>query len=91
MSDTPETDAFYASLYTADVPADMIESVSGDERNFCRKLERERNEARAELSKIFNIVRQNHPDGFIDSFGYAQNVQRCLDRLLDLAEDAQSL
>jgi hypothetical protein len=52
MSNTPETDAFYASLYTTDVPADMVEAVSGTERDLCRKLERERDALKKQMLEI---------------------------------------
>lgn len=47
---TPETDAFYAALVHSSVPSYMVESGFGKERDFARKLEKERDEARAELA-----------------------------------------
>ncbi len=42
-----------------------------------------------ELDGIYRWVERRHPDGFIDSLGYLQNIDRCYERLyarLDSAE-----
>jgi hypothetical protein len=49
----------------------------------CARIEQERDAALRELSKIFHIVSRSHPDGFIQSLGYAGNVERCIDRILE--------
>jgi hypothetical protein len=76
MSDrpTPETDArtYVPSLGASTVPAE-----------FARKLERERNEAQKELSSIHQWIERNHPDGFIDSQTYFQNLERFVDNWYD--------
>jgi hypothetical protein len=51
--------------------------------NHARKLERERDEARAELSSIHQWIDRNHPDGFIDSLTYFQNLERVTDSWYD--------
>jgi len=73
MSKTPETDA----------------QGFGDGRHpyvatdFARKLERERDEAQKELSSIHQWIDRNHPDGFIDSQTYFQNLERVVDNWYD--------
>jgi hypothetical protein len=73
MSETPETDA----------------QGFGDGRHpyvatdFARKLERERDEAQKELSSIHQWIDRNHPDGFIDSQTYFQNLERVTDNWYD--------
>jgi hypothetical protein len=47
------------------------------------KLERERNEAQKELSSIHQWIDRNHPDGFIDSQTYFQNLERVTDNWYD--------
>jgi hypothetical protein len=44
-----------------------------------KKLERERDEAQKELSSIHGWIERNHPDGFIDSLTYFQNLERVAD------------
>jgi len=73
MSDTPETDAkvsghigFYSC---ATVPAEL-----------CRRMERERDESQATLTDIHRWIERNHPDGFIDSLSFSQNLERVTDR-----------
>jgi len=44
MSDTPETDAEHAQF-----------AMGGFTLDFCRKLERERDEARAEVQRLTNL------------------------------------
>jgi hypothetical protein len=67
-TNTPETEAFAQSgkaHYMA--------------LNFARKLERERDEALAKLSAVFQWLNRNHPDGFIDSLTHLQNLERVSD------------
>ena len=52
----------------------------------CARIEEERDAALQELSKIFHIVSRSHPDGFVQSLGYAGNVERCIDRILEDAK-----
>jgi predicted nucleic acid-binding protein len=73
---TPETDAkvsghigFYSC---ATVPAEL-----------CRRMERERDEARATLTDIHRWIERNHPDNFIDSMTFHQNLERVGDRWYD--------
>ena len=47
------------------------------------RLERERNEAQKELSSIHQWIDRNHPDGFIDSLTYFQNLERVTDNWYD--------
>jgi exonuclease VII large subunit len=49
----------------------------------CEKAERERNEAQKELSSIHQWIDRNHPDGFIDSQTYFQNLERFVDNWYD--------
>ena len=49
----------------------------------CEKAERERNEAQKELSSIHQWIERNHPDGFIDSQTYFQNLERFVDNWYD--------
>jgi len=69
-TDTPQTDAAWASWTYAG---------PGVHANFARKLERERDEARAKLSAVFQWINRNHPDGFIDSLTHLQNLERVSD------------
>jgi hypothetical protein len=65
-----------------------------------RRLERERDEALAKLSAVFQWINRNHPDGFIDSLTHLQNLERVsdvqhdrfdrLERERDLAHDQLS-
>lgn len=74
MSDTPETDA-------------AIVAAGGEWSYYLgkcsRKLERERDEAGKELSSIHRWIERNHPDGFIDSLTYLQNLERVTDSWYD--------
>jgi chromosome segregation ATPase len=74
MSDTPETDAAWTA-----------ESGNGlsEVKEISRKLERERDEARKELSSIHRWIERNHADGFIDSLTYLQNLERVADNWYD--------
>lgn len=45
----------------------------------CAKLERERDEALAKLSKVYEWIKRNHPDGFIDSKTHLQNLEKVKD------------
>jgi hypothetical protein len=71
---TPETDAAWAAWPYAG---------PGVHANFARKLERERNEARAELSNVYRWIERNHPDGFIDSQSHFQNLERVTEHIHD--------
>jgi hypothetical protein len=44
---------------------------------------RERDEAQNELSSIHRWIERNHPDGFIDSLTYLQNLERVTDDWYD--------
>lgn len=68
MSDTPETDAEHKQF-----------AMGGFTLDFCRKLERERDEAREAFSSIHRWIERNHADGFIDSLTYLQNLERVTD------------
>jgi hypothetical protein len=74
MSDTPETDKAERMAFSQEhmVPTE-----------FARKLERERDEAQATLTDIHRWIERNHPDGFIDSMTYHQNLERVGDRWYD--------
>jgi hypothetical protein len=74
MTDTPETDSM---AYT---PVLGLDTVSA---HFARRLERERNEAQATLTDIHRWIERNHPDGFIDSMTFHQNLERVGDRWYD--------
>jgi hypothetical protein len=47
------------------------------------KLAEERDEAQKELSSIHRWIERNHPDGFIDSQTYFQNLERVVDNWYD--------
>jgi hypothetical protein len=77
FSATPETDAFMTRIRGIDgdkhwVPADTA-----------KRLERERDEAQKELSSIHRWIERNHPDGFIDSQTYWQNLERVTENWYD--------
>jgi hypothetical protein len=76
MSDTPETDA---ALY----PMNGVDIVWPE---FSRQLERDRDEARAELTNIYRWIERNHSDGSIDSLSYSQNLERVTDSWYDRLE-----
>lgn len=67
MSDTPETDNLARGNHV--VPTEWAE-----------QLERERDEAQASLTDIHRWIERNHPDGFIDSQTWTQNLERVTDR-----------
>jgi hypothetical protein len=71
MSDTPETDAVWQG-------SDTIKQVMTS-----RRLERERDEAQATLTDTHRWIERNHPDGFIDSMTFHQNLERVADRCYD--------
>jgi hypothetical protein len=66
MSDTPETDA------EEDASHNFAELVVPS--SLARRLERERDEAQAALTDIHRWIERNHPDGFIDSLTFSQNL-----------------
>jgi hypothetical protein len=53
---------------------------------WAEQLERERDEARAELTNIYRWIERNHSDGFIDSLSYSQNLERVTDSWYDRLE-----
>ena len=69
-SKTPETDA---ALYPMNV--DIVGEI--------RLLEERIEEALKELSSIHQWIDRNHPDGFIDSLTYLQNLERVTDNWYD--------
>ena len=71
---TPETDAAWAAWPYAG---------PGVHANFARKLERERDEARVELTNVYRWIERNHPDGFIDSQSHLQNLERVTEHIHD--------
>jgi hypothetical protein len=73
---TPETDAAWACFKGH---TELLHDV----KNLSRKLERERDEARKELSSIHRWIERNHADGFIDSLTYLQNLERVTDSWYD--------
>lgn len=42
-----------------------------------------------ELDGIYSWVERRHPDGFIDSLSYLQNIDRCYERLYDRLDSAE--
>jgi hypothetical protein len=88
MSDTPETDAiadFYMLKAFSTDPNDRtvpIQFAARLERDL-KRAERERDEAQKELSSIYAWIERNHPDGFIDSLTYLQNLERVADHWHD--------
>jgi hypothetical protein len=89
MSDTPETDAsrgYALSSHYGRIEGSYLQmDRSGPfvHAEVARKLERERNEAQKELSSIHRWIDRNHPDGFIDSQTYFQNLERFVDNWYD--------
>lgn len=75
---TPETDAEERRCHGTPEGFESMPNlyVKGD---FARKLERERDEAQAQLSTVYRWIERNHPDGFIDSQTYLQNLERMAD------------
>lgn len=70
---TPETDALAGEWIACEcVPV-----------SHSRKLERERDEARAKLANVYLWIERNHPDGFIDSQSHFQNLERVTDHIHD--------
>lgn len=75
--DTPETDAFYDALYAPNVPEDLRRAVDAQEREYARRLERQRDEladvlaARVEKAEAdarryrFIRKREEFPDIFV--------------------------
>jgi alpha-L-fucosidase len=53
-------------------------------------MERERDEAQKELSSIYAWIERNHPDGFIDSLTFAQNLERVVDHWYDRFDKVES-
>jgi hypothetical protein len=47
------------------------------------RIARERDEAQATLTDIHRWIERNHPDGFIDSMTFHQNLERVGDRWYD--------
>ena len=77
MSDTPRTDESVDNCAYYQAQCDMVEA------EFARKLERELDEARAELSNVYRWIERNHPDGFIDSRSHFQNLERVTKHIHD--------
>ena len=63
----------------------MSTPETDDERTLKLALE-ERNEAQAKLTNIYRWIERNHPDGFIDSLSYSQNLERVTDSWYDRLE-----
>jgi uncharacterized coiled-coil DUF342 family protein len=49
----------------------------------CGRYKQERDETQKQLSSIYQWVERNHPDGFIDSLTYLQNLDRVTDNWYD--------
>lgn len=49
----------------------------------CGRYKQERDETQKELSSIHQWIERNHPDGFIDSLTYLQNLDRVTDNWYD--------
>jgi hypothetical protein len=87
MSDTPETDAAIKEQSEWKLPfvSTTMDGVTydGPVASLCRRMERERDEAQATLTDIHRWIERNHPDGFIDSMTFHQNLERVADRWYD--------
>jgi hypothetical protein len=88
MNDTPETDACKSATRGESI-FDLCERLER-ERDEAREvasglsIQEERvNEAQKELSSIHQWIDRNHPDGFIDSQTYFQNLERVVDNWYD--------
>lgn len=73
LRQTPETDAFYAKLYSPNVPASMIEIACGDERSKMQSFERERDEAREENARLREALGKSKE--FVQSWGELIDTQ----------------
>jgi hypothetical protein len=97
MSDTPETDAqanpVFGKHSCATVLADFARKLER-ERDGARQLAEEfhrdqvtllleRENAQKELSSVYQWIKRNHADGFIDSLTYFQNLERVTDNWYD--------
>jgi hypothetical protein len=94
-SDTPETDAawdkYISHPYTYGagdlrILAQRLERERDEAREVASGLaiqEERVNEALKELSSIHQWIDRNHPDGFIDSLTYLQNLERVTDNWYD--------
>jgi seryl-tRNA synthetase len=72
---------------------EMIENLIQSRDYFVRKsdsLEQERDEAQATLTDIHRWIERNHPDGFIDSLSFHQNLERVADRWYDRLDLVES-
>jgi hypothetical protein len=79
MSDTPETQEAVERWRQGKI--NIFDEMA--------RLERERDEAQATLTDIHRWIERNHPDGFIDSMTFHQNLERVADRWyerLDIVE-----
>ena len=87
MSDTPETDACWDSASCNLLHhAQKLERERDEAREVASGLaiqEERVNEAQKELSSIHRWIERNHPDGFIDSLTYFQNLDRITENWYD--------
>ena len=99
MSDTPETDAFIASQNHSPTThqlknfARILERERDEAREVASGLavqEERVEEAQKELSSIHRWIERNHPDGFIDSLSYSQNLERVADHWYDRFDKVES-
>lgn len=72
MSDTPETDAELHRIKVFCRDDYMLDTMA----DFARELERERDEARDQLSVIHQWIKHNHYDESIEEQNYYQNLER---------------
>ena len=77
---TPETDAASMPWYG------NKDAVQGE---LARELERERDEARDELTNVYRWIERNHPDGFIDSQSHHQNLERVTEHIHDKMDELE--
>jgi hypothetical protein len=71
------------ALKERDEAREKYDNLAAEHMLAVNKLAEERDEAQKELSSIHRWIERNHPDGFIDSLTYFQNLERVTDNWYD--------
>lgn len=74
---------------TETVSLKFLQEIPKEVKMVVGGLKREREESEQKLSRIYEFIKRNDQDGFIDSLSYTENLQRIVDRLYEKIESLE--